>query len=126
MENKIKQEVERLISIGRACMPDITDTDLDRNGAIIFCNGRNGTDFDYKVNKHLPRFTVFHKNETGFVTVIINKTGKVDIYVYTDKSALPDFELSEKLHGVTVSEMYTFLYNRTDAINRFDVELQSI
>ena len=95
-----KEEIESIISRARAHCPAITDEKLDGNGAIYYMNGKNGTDFDWHVNEHLSAFSVFHKNEIGFVKVYIEWHGVVDVYIYEDGGMKPTHTYRETLERV--------------------------
>ena len=43
------EALKKYVSMIRAMHPEIKNEDLERNGAIIYANGNDGTDFDWGV-----------------------------------------------------------------------------
>lgn len=76
---------------------NINREDLDSSGAIYYCNGRNGTKFDFQVNEHSSGFLCFWKNEKGAIKVYVQRDNIVG-YCYFDKN---DAFNSDKIHEYT-------------------------
>ena len=59
-------------------LPDITPSDLEGDGTVFYMNDRNGTWFDYHMNKHLPSFMVFYndKENLGAIKLMILNNGE--------------------------------------------------
>ena len=46
---------------------DVKQSDLENDGAVFYMNGKNGTEFDWFVNEHLPSFMVFMTTKRNWV-----------------------------------------------------------
>lgn len=78
----------------RKRFPNIKDDDLDQNGAIIYANGNDGTDFDWCCNDRLCEFMVYFREDGpyygyGFIKVFVQRNDKMKIYVYADGGYRP-------------------------------------
>lgn len=81
----------------RKRFPDIKDEDLSENGAIIYANGNDGTDFDWGCNDRLCEFMVYFREDGpchgyGFIKAFVQKNDKMKIYVYADGGHHPTEE----------------------------------
>lgn len=66
--------------------PHVRKNDLEKDGAIFYMNGKNGTEFDWFVNDHFSDFFIFYKDEEnlGAVKAMLYKNGDLLVYVYGD------------------------------------------
>lgn len=64
--NEIKQIIKQNIS---KYLSKVQLSDLEENGAVYYMNGKNGTEFDWYVNDHLPSFMVFYNDEQNLGAV---------------------------------------------------------
>ena len=48
-------------------LPEVSSDVLEENGKVYYMNGKNGTEFDWFVNNHLPTFMVFYNDEKNFM-----------------------------------------------------------
>ena len=82
-------------------MPDIRPSDLEGDGTVFYMNDRNGTWFDYHMNKHLPSFMVFYndKENLGAIKLMILNNGEVYIYVYADHGHAQAKEVRTKMQA---------------------------
>lgn len=78
----IIEEIKGVFAEIRKKYPLITDEDLDKNGAIYYMNGNDGTDFDWDVNDRCCEFYMFHSNEIGFIKLYVNRGDTYTAYVY--------------------------------------------
>jgi len=86
--NKILSQIEKIMyECINTQMPDISKKDLEKDGAIFYMNGKNGTAFDWYVNDHFPAFFIFYgdKENLGAVKALLNTDGSMAVYVYGDK-----------------------------------------
>ena len=86
--NKILVEVSKILQETiKEYLPQISNNELEENGAIFYMNDRNGTLFDYYINKHLSPFMMFYDdNENmGAAKLILDMEGKIDIYLFENK-----------------------------------------
>lgn len=86
--NKIFEQVESIM-LGKLkeALPDVKPADLEKNGAVFYMNGKNGTAFDWYVNEHFPHFFIFYndKENLGAVKARLYQDGGLTVYVYGDK-----------------------------------------
>ena len=86
--NKVFSQVEQIMfECIKTQMPDISKQDLEKDGAIFYMNGRNGTAFEWHVNNRFPDFFIFYgdKENLGAVKAMLYTDGSIDVYVYGDK-----------------------------------------
>ena len=61
--NKIVKEIQKIMAQNMAFyLPHVKKSDLEKNGAVFYMNGNNGTEFDWYVNDRLPAFMVFYND----------------------------------------------------------------
>lgn len=86
--NRILNEIKEIIKQNiNEYLPEVKPSDLEENGTVYYMNGKNGTQFDWYVNAHLPNFMVFYNDEQnlGAVKLSIYTDGQVILYIYGDK-----------------------------------------
>ena len=67
--------------------PDLKPSELEKDGAVFYMNGKNGTAFDWYVNDHIPCFFIFYndKENLGAVKATLYTDGGMSIYLYGDR-----------------------------------------
>ena len=67
-------------------MPEVSPDELEEGGKIYYMNGKNGTEFDWFVNEHLPSFMAFYNDEEnlGAVKADVYADGGMLIYLFDD------------------------------------------
>ena len=86
--NRILNEIKKIIKQNiNEYLPEVKSSDLEENGTVYYMNGKNGTEFDWYVNEHLPSFMVFYNDEQnlGAAKLLIYANGEVILYLYEDK-----------------------------------------
>lgn len=86
--NRVLNEIKEIIKQNiNEYLPEVKPSDLEENGEVYYMNGKNGTEFDWYVNEHLPSFMVFYndKQNLGAVKLSIYTDGGVVLYIYGDK-----------------------------------------
>ena len=86
--NRILNEIKEIIKQNiNEYLPEVKPSDLEENGTVYYMNGKNGTQFDWYVNAHLPSFMAFYNDEQnlGAVKLSIYTDGQVILYIYGDK-----------------------------------------
>lgn len=58
--NKIKELIHSNLE---SYLPHVNINDLEKDGAVYYMNGRDGTEFDWYVNDKLPPFMVFYNDK---------------------------------------------------------------
>lgn len=66
----------------------ISDTAIDRshldgNGAIYYCNGNDGTDFDYETNGRTCEFYTYYNNGDGAIKCFITESN-IEAYIFPE------------------------------------------
>ena len=79
---EIIEKIKTVFADIRERYPHITDEDLDKDGAIYYMNGNDGTDFDWNANNNTSEFYMYHANEIGFIKLYVNKGDTYTAYVY--------------------------------------------
>lgn len=77
-------------------------------GYVYYDDRRNGFEFDWHVNNHIPPFTVWYEENqggTGFgaIRIFINKSGLVQVFVYHDGDAKPFHAIQENFNPKDIS-----------------------
>ena len=86
--NRILSELRAIVDRERTrWLPEVTDKDLEKSGAIFYMNGQNGTEFDWYVNGRLPSFMVFYNDEAnlGIVRLNLNCSGAAEVFLYGEQ-----------------------------------------
>ena len=81
--NDIQIIIENVI---KEKLPEVLSDSLEENGKVYYMNGKNGTEFDWFVNNHLPTFMVFYNDEKnlGAVKATVYTDGWIDLYLYDE------------------------------------------
>ena len=64
-------------------LPEVSSDVLEENGKVYYMNGKNGTEFDWFVNNHLPTFMVFYNDEKNLESALDKLKGS---YEYSDNA----------------------------------------
>ena len=86
--NKIFEQVEKLMNEAlNKYLPEVSKKDLEKDGAVFYMNGQNGTAFEWYVNDHFPSFFIFYgdEEELGAVKAMLYNDGRLVLYVYGEK-----------------------------------------
>ena len=67
-------------------LPELSFGDLEEGGKVYYMNGKNGTEFDWFVNEHLPSFMIFYndKENLGAAKATVYFDGAVLLYLFDD------------------------------------------
>ena len=82
-------------------LPDIKPCELEKDEAVFYMNGKNGTAFDWYVNEHFPNFFIFY-NDTenlGAVKATLYTDGGLTIYVYGEKGHAEPVTFEEQVEA---------------------------
>ena len=85
--NKIFTQIDHYMHEAlKQSLPDLKPGDLEKDGAVFYMNGKNGTAFDWYVNEHFPCFFIFYndKENLGAVKATLYTDGGLSIYTYGD------------------------------------------
>ena len=123
--SEFKKEIENIIKEARKNCPNITDEMLDAGGAIYYMNGKNSTRFDWEVNYQISAFSVFHKDERGFIKVFVGRNSKVTVYIYEDGGMYPTHEYKTKLECGPAWRLFKVMLG-ADAKRLFDKSINEL
>ena len=96
--NRILNEIKEIIKQNiNEYLPDVKPCDLEESGTVYYMNGKNGTEFDWYVNEHLPSFMVFYNDEQnlGAVSLSIYTDGGILLYIYGEKECVKILKKNE-------------------------------
>lgn len=106
--NRILNEIKEIIKQNiNEYLPEVKPSDLEENGTVYYMNGKNGTEFDWYVNEHLPSFMVFYndKQNLGAAKLLIYTNGEVVLYIYGDRGNKTIKEVQTSIK-VTENELF--------------------
>lgn len=111
-------------------LPDVSRDNFEKNGAVYYMNGKNGTEFDWFVNDRLSDFFVFYDDEESLGAIKLNLyyNGDAIIYIYDDNGHHLKEEINASVE-VTEEELLKFavlLKNVMDDEGVWDVEISRI
>ena len=106
--------------------PFIMDEDLDKNGAIYYMNGNDGTDFDWNANDRCCEFYMFHSNEIGFIKLLVNKHDTYTAYVYPNGEMRATETIRGDLDEGDSLYLAALLYRKADKEYIYDAIIDKI
>jgi hypothetical protein len=117
--NKILAEVEKLmLEALKTNLPNVSMGDLEKDGAIFYMNGQNGTAFDWFVNDRLSNFFMFYndKENLGAVKGMLYKDGALDVYTYGSRGHDKPVETQYRIEAdeKEILNLAVLLTNRAD------------
>lgn len=129
--NRILNEINQIIKQNiNEYLPEVKPSDLEENGTVYYMNGKNGTEFDWYVNEHLPGFMVFYNNKQnlGAVKLLIYIDGEVAIYIYGDKGnkLVKEVQTSIKVAENELFNLAVILKSEADDKNIWDASICKI
>lgn len=129
--NRILDQIKKIIKENISeYLPGVKLNELEENGAVYYMNGKNGTEFDWFVNEHLPNFMVFYNDENnlGVAKLSIYDDGGILLYIYGDKGNKVVNEIKTSI-DVTEEEMFklaVILKNEADDKRVWDANIDRI
>ena len=125
--NEIKQIIKQNIS---EYLSEVQLSDLEENGAVYYMNGKNGTEFDWYVNEHLPSFMVFYNDEQnlGAVKLLLHNDGRIALYVYGDRGnkIIKEVQTSIEVAENELFNLAVILKNEADDKSIWDGSIDKI
>ena len=125
--DRVIVEIKKLID--SAIKEYLPDEDLEENGTIYYMNGKNGTEFDYYVNDHLPAFMVFYndKDRLGAAKLFLYKDGLSTLYLYNDngKNLFKTIDKEFNVKEDDILKLAVLLTNQMDYKN-WDASIEMI
>lgn len=129
--NRILNEIKEIIKKNiNEYLPEVKPSNLEENGTVYYMNGKNGTEFDWYVNEHLPSFMVFYNDEQnlGAAKLLIYANGKVVLYLYEDKGnkLIKEIETSIEIIEDELFKLAVILKNETEDKDIWDESIDKI
>ena len=129
--NRILNEIKEIIKQNiNEYLPEVKPSDLEENGTVYYMNGKNGTEFDWYVNEHLPSFMVFYndKQNLGAVKLSIYTNGGVVLYIYGDKGnkVIKEIQTSIEVAENELFNLAVILRSEADEKNIWDASIDKI
>ncbi len=129
--NRILNEIKKIIKQNiNEYLPEVKSSDLEENGTVYYMNGKNGTEFDWYVNEHLPSFMVFYndKQNLGAAKLLIYANGKVILYLYEDKGnkLIKEIETSIEISADELFKLAVILKKEAEDKDIWDESIDKI
>lgn len=104
------------------------DTPLERNGDILYCNGNDGTDFDWDANSRLCEFGCgYDKGDVWAFKVMIFTDGLARCYCYPNGEPSPTETIEKNLFSrFEMEEFREYMYRNYDCKQNWDCFLVDI
>lgn len=125
MKDKLINIIVNYINeIWKTYAPNIKKEELINDGELFYRNGNDGTDFDWKINKHLCPFMTFFKNGWGFIMITAFYDGTIEGCIFDKNEPLAESIKAKpiKVDKELVKELYkklrdiensTLLFNKS-------------
>ena len=111
-------------------LPEVKTTDLEKDGAVFYMNGKNGTAFDWYVNDHLPGFFIFYndKENLGAVKATLYSDGNLSVYVYGERGhAKPEqLEVTIEAEAQELYRLAALLTKTADEKRIWDADIHDL
>ncbi len=129
--HKILKDIRAIIDESMALhLPHVKTSDLEKNGAIFYMNGNNGTEFDWYVNERLPAFMTFYNDEDnlGAVKLLLYNNGETEIYIYDEngKNLIKRGYTHISANKTEIFRLAGILKNQADDQRIWDADIESI
>lgn len=85
---------------------------------LIYANGNDGTEFDWKNNNRLCEFVYWHKNGSCAMRCLVEKSGDVEVHLYPDGEVTPAHSEVHKyaLMEHEVEDLYFYLMKEVELL----------
>ena len=123
---EIIETIKNIFADIREKYPLITDEDLDKNGAIYYMNGNDGTDFDWNANDHTSEFYMYHENKIGFIKLYVNKGDTYTAYVFPNGEMSATETIRGNLEEGDSLYLAALLYQKADREYIYDATIDEI
>ena len=101
---------------------------LEQNGAVFYCNGNDGTDFDWNWNNRLCEFGYGVEDGSRWAfKMLVNTNGSATIYCYPNGEMEP-VEKMKRVIGTTMElyELYELMMTEADDKMKWDCTLEEL
>lgn len=129
--NQTLRELRAIADRERArFLPEVTDQDLEKSGALFYMNGQNGTEFDWYVNDRLSSFMLFYNDEDnlGAVKLYLNRNATADVFLYGEqgKKFLKQETVPVEVTEQELLELAVLLRREADDKRLWDADIETL
>ena len=125
--NRIKETISSNMEV---YLPHVKTSDLEKDGAIYYMNGRDGTEFDWYVNSKLSPFMVFYDDEDnlGAIKLLLYRDGSIVVYIYDEKGKklIKEVHTHLEVNETDIFELAVILRNEADDNNIWGADIENI
>lgn len=125
--NRIKETISSNMEV---YLPHVKTSDLEKDGAIYYMNGRDGTEFDWYVNSKLSPFMVFYDDEDnlGAIKLLLYRDGSIAVYIYDEKGKklIKEVHTHLEVNETDIFELAVILRNEADDNNIWGADIENI
>lgn len=111
-------------------LPEVSSENFENGGSVYYMNGKDGTEFEWFVNRHLPEFMVFYNNEEnlGAAKMVVYANCDAVLYLYDNggKTLAAELPVELKASEDDLLALATILKNNADNNNLWDADVESI
>lgn len=125
--NIVFEQIEKFMHESlRKGLPDVKLSDLEKDGAIFYMNGKNGTVFDWYVNEHFPGFFIFYNDQEnlGAVKALLYTDGGLSIYVYPDHGHGDPVTFETEIDSESLLDLAVQLAEKVDGQKIWDEDIR--
>ena len=126
LDFKNQDLIKRIIKFLRGIKERYPSVNVDRNGEVSYCNGNDGTEFDWNVNGRLCEFGYGVPDGSVWAfKCLIYKDGTAECYCYPNGEMTPVEVITEKLFSnEEMIQLYDSLLTTFDYNGVFDATLE--
>ena len=129
--NKIVKDIQKIMEQNMALyLPHVKKSDLEKNGAVFYMNGNNGTEFDWYVNDRLPAFMMFYNDadNLGAAKLMLFPDGNAVLYLYDEKGKrlLKEVSICIEAAEADIAALAAILRNEADDKGIWDADVEDI
>lgn len=126
--NSILCEIKKIMA--DYCTEFLSVNELEDNGAIFYMNGKNGTEFDWYVNRKISDFMMFYDDEDnmGAVKTTLYNNGSLLTYIYGErgKEVIKEIKSSIDVTKEEALSLAVMLRNEADDKRIWDENIEKI
>ncbi|SFB66751.1 immunity protein Imm33 domain-containing protein [Ruminococcus albus] len=130
MNNILVQVDKYMHEALKSKLPEVSSADLEKDGAVFYMNGKNGTAFDWFVNEHFPCFFIFYgdKENLGAVKATLYSDGRLSVYVFGDKGHADAEEVTYTVEADAdqLLRLAAFLTDNADEKKIWDADIRDL
>lgn len=126
--NRILCKIKKIMA--DYCTEFLSVNELEDNGAIFYMNGKNGTEFDWYVNRKISDFMMFYDDEDnmGAVKTTLYDNGSLLTYIYGErgKEVIKEIKSGIDITKEEALSLAVMLRNEADDKRIWDENIEKI